>query len=108
MPYLYRSSAFVFCIRYRTYFINFSYAHEFQTDSKNKHKVDVHIGIYAPFSSHSAFIGRNILAAMEMGSERLQSSDIHYSFYTLDQSPKNKNAGLVLQNLLIPIISMCW
>ncbi|AGN13411.1 branched-chain amino acid transport system substrate-binding protein [Legionella pneumophila subsp. pneumophila str. Sudbury] len=101
MPYFYTRLAplfFVFVIA--LIFINFSYAHEFQTDSKNKHKVDVHIGIYAPFSSHSAFIGRNILAAMEMGSERLQSSDIHYSFYTLDQLPKNKNAGLVLQKFI--------
>ncbi|HAU1152186.1 TPA: ABC transporter substrate-binding protein [Legionella pneumophila] len=101
MPYFLPRSAlllFIFVIGF--ILVNFSYAHESQIGTKDKHQVDVHIGIYAPFSSHSAFIGRNILAAMEMGSEQLQSSNIHYSFYTLDQPSKNMNAGLVLQKFI--------
>lgn len=101
MPYfLPRSAPLSFIFVIALIFINLSYAHEFQIDSNSNHKVDVHIGIYAPFSSHSAFIGRNILAAMEMGSEQLKSSDIHYSFYTLDQPSKHRNAALVLQKFI--------
>ncbi|HAT1597434.1 TPA: ABC transporter substrate-binding protein [Legionella pneumophila] len=95
-----RSAPLSFVLVIALIFINLSYAYEFQTDSKNKNKLDVHIGIYAPFSSHSAFIGRNILAAMEMGSEQLQPSNIHYSFYTLDQAPENRSAALVLQKFI--------
>lgn len=79
---------------------SFSYAMAPQTGSKDKNIIEIHIGIYAPFSNKFAFIGRNILAAMEMGSERLKSPEIHYSFYTLDQLPKNRNANSILQKFI--------
>lgn len=78
----------------------FAYAMAPQTDSKDKNIIEIHIGIYAPFSNKFAFIGRNILAAMEMGSGRLKSPEIHYSFYTLDQLPKNRNASSILQKFI--------
>lgn len=60
----------------------------------------IHVGIYAPFSNKNAFIGRNMLAAMEIGRDQLKDSKINYSFYTLDQIPGNKNAAQVLQKFI--------
>lgn len=57
---------------------------------KESKKTEINVGIYAPFSDKSAFIGRNILAAMEMAREQFKSSQINYSFYTLDVLPARK------------------
>lgn len=54
-----------------------------------KNSMEVHVGIYAPFSSKQAFIGRNILNAMEMARDKAHSTKIHYTFYTLDSLPHN-------------------
>lgn len=64
------------------------------------HRVIVNVGIYAPFSGESAYIGRNILASMEMGDAHLPASRIHYAFYTLDQLPKNQNTTAILQKFI--------
>ncbi|RUR06254.1 amino acid-binding protein [Legionella sp. km772] len=55
-----------------------------------KNSTEVHIGIYAPFSHKQAFIGRNILNAMEMARDKTHNDAIHYTFYTLDALPKNE------------------
>lgn len=49
----------------------------------------INIGIYAPFTTKSAYIGRNILGAMELARDQLKSSEINYQFYTLDSSSDN-------------------
>lgn len=69
-------------------------------DLNDKTSVTVNVGIYAPFSNQSAFIGRNILAAMEMGRDQLKSSRIHYTFYTLDELSKQSNAAETLQKFV--------
>lgn len=80
--------------------INSSNATKNQIQSEHEHPVDVHVGIFAPFSNHSAFIGRNILAAMEIANGQLKPSPIHYSFYTLDQQPKSTHIHQVLQKFI--------
>lgn len=67
---------------------------------QNKAKTNINIGIYAPFSDKSAFIGRNILAAMEMARDQLNSANISYSFYTLDEMPDNRRALRTLQKFI--------
>lgn len=67
---------------------------------KNTTKTTINVGIYAPFSDKSAFIGRNILAAMEMARDQLNSADIEYSFYTLDELPDNKTTARTLQKFI--------
>lgn len=54
--------------------------------------VEIRVGIYAPFSGSSAFIGRSMLAAMEMGSDELTTSPVHYNFYTLDKVAAEQSA----------------
>ena len=63
-------------------------------------KLDVNIGIYAPFSKQNAFIGRTILGSLEIAREQLKSSSVHYSFYTLDQNIADKNATRTLQKFI--------
>lgn len=65
-----------------------------------KNRMTINIGIYAPFSNESAFIGRNMLGAMEIARDQLKSSDIAYEFYTLDQIPDNANATKTLQKFI--------
>ena len=74
--------------------INLSFA---QSESKNP--TQVHVGIYAPFANKHAFIGRNILSAMEMARDKAKSDNIQYSFYTLNALPKNdaKNTQVLQQ-----------
>jgi len=62
--------------------------------TENKNSVEVHIGIYAPFSNKQAFIGINILSAMEMARDKAHNDNIHYSFYTLDVLPKNDSKSM--------------
>lgn len=62
--------------------------------------VDINIGIYAPFSNKQAFIGRNMLGAMEMARDQLKSSNIHYSFYTLDKLPERQDPTNTLQKFV--------
>lgn len=57
-----------------------------------RHKTEVHVGIYAPFSNENSFIGRTILGTLESAREQLNSAEINYSFYTLDQLPNNSAA----------------
>lgn len=57
--------------------------------SADKKVLNINVGIYAPFSNEQAFIGRNMLGAMEMASEKVPSDRIHYAFYTLDELPVN-------------------
>jgi branched-chain amino acid transport system substrate-binding protein len=66
----------------------------------DKTSVDVHIGIYAPFSDQKAFIGRSIFGAMEMARDQLKPTKIHYSFYTLDKIPEGKNSSTILQKFI--------
>lgn len=68
--------------------------------STHKPKVDIHVGIYAPFSNEHAFIGRSMLGAMEMARDQLESSTINYTFYTLDQLPDSPNAANTLQKFI--------
>ncbi len=63
-------------------------------------KTEVHVGIYAPFSDKSAFVGRNILAAMEMVRDQLKSSPVNYSFYTLDVLPTRGKVKPTLQKFI--------
>lgn len=67
---------------------------------KNQTKVDINIGIYAPFSNEHAFIGRNILGTIETARDQLSSSDINYTFYTLDQLPDSPDAANTLQKFI--------
>ncbi|WP_226905549.1 ABC transporter substrate-binding protein [Legionella antarctica] len=66
----------------------------------DKDQVDINIGIYAPFSNQHAFIGRNILGAMEMARDQLKPSRVKYSFYTLDKVPENRNPVSTLQKFI--------
>ncbi len=76
--------------------MSFSFA-----QSASKNTLDVHVGIYAPFTNKQAFIGRNILGAMEMARDKTQTDNIHYSFYTLDALPaKDSNASGTLQKFI--------
>jgi branched-chain amino acid transport system substrate-binding protein len=56
-----------------------------QEESKNP--LVINVGIYAPFSNDQAFIGRNILGAMELARDRLSDNRAQYFFYTLDVLP---------------------
>ncbi|PWY55392.1 branched-chain amino acid ABC transporter substrate-binding protein [Legionella qingyii] len=69
-------------------------------DSTNKAKMTINVGIYAPFSEKSAFIGRNMLGAMEIARDQLKSTEINYEFYTLDKMPNNANAAETLQKFI--------
>ncbi|WP_045096402.1 ABC transporter substrate-binding protein [Legionella fallonii] len=66
----------------------------------NKNAVEINIGIYAPFTNKRAFIGRNILGAMEMAHDKLSSSQIHYSFFTLDRLADNQDSASTLQKFV--------
>ena len=69
-------------------------------EAKDTTNIDINIGIYAPFSNKHAFIGRNILGAMEMARDQLKSSSVNYSFYTLDKLPDNVNPTSTLQKFI--------
>ncbi|KTD40086.1 hypothetical protein [Legionella parisiensis] len=68
--------------------------------AQNKTKMTINVGIYAPFSKESAFIGRNMLGAMEIARDQLQSSEINYEFYTLDKMPNNAHAAKTVQKFI--------
>lgn len=68
--------------------------------SAPKEPVQIRVGIYAPFSNEQAFIGRNILGAMEMAEEQLAGSSIKYSFYTLDNAPESGVTAASLQKFI--------
>lgn len=63
-------------------------------------KKTINIGIYAPFTNESAYIGRNMLGAMEIAREQLKSSEIDYEFYTLDRLPDNASTVNTLQKFI--------
>ena len=65
-----------------------------------KNAVEVNIGIYAPFSNKRAFIGRNILGAMQMAHDKLATTKIHYSFFTLDRLADKKDPINTLQKFI--------
>jgi branched-chain amino acid transport system substrate-binding protein len=58
--------------------------------SENSNKKTISIGIYAPFTNNSAYIGRNILGAVELARDQLKNSEINYEFHTLDTELGNK------------------
>lgn len=60
----------------------------------------INIGIYAPFTSKSAYIGRNILGAMEIARGQLNAAEIDYEFYTLDILPAKANSANTLQKFV--------
>lgn len=66
----------------------------------NQPQTTINIGIYAPFSHKQAFIGRNMLGAMEMARDQLKSSEVNYSFYTLDKLSENINPTKTLQKFV--------
>ncbi|QMT61189.1 branched-chain amino acid ABC transporter substrate-binding protein [Legionella sp. PC997] len=70
------------------------------SNSTDKPKMTINVGIYAPFSEKSAFIGRNMLGAMEIARDQLKSSEINYEFYTLDKMTNNANAAKTLQKFI--------
>ena len=63
-------------------------------------KTKINIGIYAPFANKKAFIGRNMLGAMEMARDQIKSSSVNYSFYTLDKLPDNVDPTTTLQKFI--------
>ncbi|MBI2785626.1 MAG: branched-chain amino acid ABC transporter substrate-binding protein [Legionella longbeachae] len=69
-------------------------------NTTNKSGLTINVGIYAPFSNDSAFIGRNMLGAMEIARDQLKTSNINYEFYTLDTMPSNANAVRTLQKFI--------
>ncbi len=75
-----------------------SYAH--QMDRESKAKTIIHIGVYAPFSDEHAIVGRSILAAMELAQEETHSTDVEYSFDTLDEIADTKHAAEVLNQFI--------
>lgn len=62
-------------------------------------KKTINIGIYAPFSTKSAYIGRNMLAAMEIARDQIKSNEINYEFYTLD-AQSNVHAADTVQKFI--------
>lgn len=93
--------SFIYCTLMLSFILGgISHSTASSTGFNDKSKVDINVGIYAPFSNKSAFIGRNILAAMEMGRDQLKSSRINYSFYTLDELPKQSNVTQTLQKFI--------
>ncbi|MCE0724698.1 MULTISPECIES: branched-chain amino acid ABC transporter substrate-binding protein [Legionella] len=68
--------------------------------AQDKTKMTINVGIYAPFSNESAFIGRNMLGAMEIAREQLSSSEINYEFYTLDKMLSNVHAAKTVQKFI--------
>ncbi|KTD74396.1 ABC transporter substrate-binding protein [Legionella tucsonensis] len=80
--------------------VSFCYAASGVSDSTNKTKMKINVGIYAPFSNESAFIGRNMLGAMEIARDQLKSSVINYEFYTLDEMPNNAHATKTVQKFI--------
>jgi len=75
-------------------------ASEVPVNSLEKTRVKINVGIYAPFSDQYAFIGRNMLAAMEMARDQLKASNIKYSFYTLDELPNTPASIEIVQKFL--------
>ena len=69
-------------------------------EPENQAKKTIKVGIYAPFSSDSAYIGRNMLGAMEIARDQLKSSEINYEFFTLDKLPDNTKAAGTLQKFI--------
>ncbi len=69
-------------------------------ESKVKSKVEINIGIYAPFSNEHAFIGRTMLGTLEKARDQLNSPEINYTFYPLDQLPDNAHAAITLQKFI--------
>lgn len=67
---------------------------------KKNTKTEINVGIYAPFSDKSAFIGRNILAAMEMARDQFQSPQVSYSFFTLDTLSAQGKVTATLQKFI--------
>ena len=66
-----------------------------------KQNIDIQIGIYAPFSNKQAFIGRNILGAMELARDKASINNIHYTFYTLDAlTTSDKTAATILEKFV--------
>lgn len=63
-------------------------------------KQTINVGIYAPFTSKSAYIGRNVLGAMEIARDQLKSTEINYEFYTLDRQADNAHAENTLQKFI--------
>ncbi|MGC1183244.1 branched-chain amino acid ABC transporter substrate-binding protein [Legionella sp.] len=63
-------------------------------------KKTINIGIYAPFTSKSAYIGRNMLGALEIARDQLQSVEISYEFYTLDKFSVSKKSRETLQKFI--------
>ncbi|KTD06016.1 branched-chain amino acid ABC transporter substrate-binding protein [Legionella gratiana] len=63
-------------------------------------RMTINVGIYAPFSHESAFIGRNMLGAMEIARDQLKSSNVTYEFYTLDKMSNNAKATKTLQKFI--------
>lgn len=63
-------------------------------------KPTINVGIYAPFSNHSASIGRSMLGAMEMARDQIKSSEINYEFYTLDTHSDHANDPATLQKFI--------
>lgn len=78
---------------------SFCYATSGFSDSADKKPI-INVAIYAPFSNESAFIGRNMLGAMETARDQLKSSQINYEFYTLDKMPNGANATNTLQKFI--------
>lgn len=69
-------------------------------EAQDKTKMTINIGIYAPFSNESAYIGRNMLGAMEIARDQLKSSEINYEFYTLDRMPNNARTAKTVQKFI--------
>lgn len=69
--------------------------------SHNSHSaakpVDIRVGIYAPFSGNNAFIGRSMLAAVEMASEENSSAPVRYSVHTLDKQSTAQSSKALKQ-----------
>lgn len=69
-------------------------------EAQDKTKMTINVGIYAPFSNESAYIGRNMLGAMEIARDQLKSSEINYEFYTLDKMPNNARTAKTVQKFI--------
>lgn len=93
--------SFFFLIQCLTFSIILSnLVHATQNVQDEKTNIEINVGIYAPFSDRSAFIGRNILNAMEMAQDELKSSPVHYSFFTLDKQTVHHDPAVTLQKFI--------
>ncbi|TAL59110.1 MAG: hypothetical protein EPN84_11820 [Legionella sp.] len=63
-------------------------------------KVEINIGIYAPFANENSIVGRTLLVTLEALRDQINAQGINYTFYTLDQLPANQDAVKTIEKFV--------